>query len=150
MSIVPIPYQVDVDRKNFEIEIWQRSQTKRRYILKEKIKCAIGTEGHDTPAGRYEIYAKKLNPSWTVPNTDWAKEKGLIPGTVIPGGVFDNPLRGAFLAIVDDPTGNVGIHGTRNIDSIGTRASHGCIRVEEATAIRLYHKLPKYTPVHIY
>lgn len=150
MSIVPVPYQVDIDRKNFEIEIWQRSQTKRRYILKEKIRCAVGAIGHATPAGRYEIWAKILNPSWTIPNTQWARDKGLVPGTEIPSSDPNNPLKGAFLAIVEDPTGNIGIHGTDNIDSLGSRASHGCIRVEAATAIRLYHKLPKYTPVHIY
>lgn len=150
MSIVPIPYQVDIDRKSFEVQIWQRSQTKRRYVLKETIKCAVGAVGHRTPAGRYEIFGKKLNPDWTVPNAPWAVELGYKPGQVVPGTDPHNPIKGAFLAIVDDPTGNIGIHGTDNLASIGTAASHGCIRVPVATAIRLYHKLPKYTPVHIY
>lgn len=149
MSIVPVPYQVDVDRKNYEIEIWQLSIPKRRYILKEKIRCAIGAIGHSTPAGRYMIYGKKLNPTWTIPNEPWAIEMGYTPGQEIGPGP-NNPLKGAFLAIVDEPGGNIGIHGTANIDSLGTAASHGCIRVEPATAVRLYHKLPKYTPVHIY
>jgi len=150
MSIVPVPYQVDVDRKRREIQIWTRSARKRRYILTDRIKCAVGAEGHATPAGRYEIWAKILNPSWTVPNAQWAIDAGLKPYSVIPSDNPYNPLKGAFLAIVDDPTGNIGIHGTDNVDSLGLAASHGCLRVEKAQAVRLYHKLPKHTPVHIY
>lgn len=148
MSIKPVPYLVDVDREHCDILIWQRSELKRKYILKEKIRCAIGTIGHETPAGRYEIYGKKLNPSWTIPNAKWAIDLGYKPGQVIGPGP-NNPIKGAFLAIVNDPTGNIGIHGTADLNSLGKAASHGCIRVDPDVAVRLYHKLPKYTPVHI-
>lgn len=150
MSIRPVPYQVDIDREHCDILIYQRSEIKRKYILKEKIRCAVGALGHETPAGRYEIYGKKLNPTWTIPNVPWAIAAGYKPGQVIPSTDPNNPIKGAFLAIVNDPTGNIGIHGTANLDSLGHAASHGCIRVDPAVAVRLYHKLPKYTPVHIY
>lgn len=149
MSILPVPYQVDIDRKARKIEIWQRSQQKRRYVLKETISCAVGAAGHDTPAGRYEIYGKKLNPQYTVPNAQWAIRLGWKPGDVFSASNPNNPIKGAWISIVEDPTGNIGIHGTASLDSLGKAASHGCIRVDPTTAVRLYHKLPKYTPVHI-
>jgi len=43
----------------------------------------------------------------------------------------------------------VGIHGTGEDGSIGTRASHGCIRMHVSDVIRLYKRVPVGTPVLI-
>ena len=45
--------------------------------------------------------------------------------------------------------GSVGIHGTAEEWSIGTRASHGCIRMRVADVIALYRRVPVGTPVLI-
>lgn len=39
------------------------------------------------------------------------------------------------------------IHGTREEDSVGTRASHGCIRLRNADVERLFRAVPVGTPV---
>jgi lipoprotein-anchoring transpeptidase ErfK/SrfK len=36
------------------------------------------------------------------------------------------------------------------MESIGTRASHGCIRMRPYDVIELYEKVPKYTPIYIH
>ncbi len=41
------------------------------------------------------------------------------------------------------------IHGTREEDSVGTRASHGCIRLRNADVERLFRAVPVGTPVEI-
>ena len=43
----------------------------------------------------------------------------------------------------------VGIHGTSQEYSIGSRASHGCIRMRVADVIDLYPRVPVGTPVLI-
>jgi lipoprotein-anchoring transpeptidase ErfK/SrfK len=45
--------------------------------------------------------------------------------------------------------GAVGIHGTGQEYSIGTRASHGCIRMRVADVVNLYRKVSIGTPVLI-
>jgi lipoprotein-anchoring transpeptidase ErfK/SrfK len=45
--------------------------------------------------------------------------------------------------------GAVGIHGTAEEWSIGSRASHGCIRMRVSDVIELYRRVPVGTPVLI-
>lgn len=47
------------------------------------------------------------------------------------------------------PWGGYGIHGTDNPSSIGTAASHGCIRMYNEDVIKLYDVVPLGTPVKI-
>jgi lipoprotein-anchoring transpeptidase ErfK/SrfK len=63
----------------------------------------------------------------------------------VPGGSATNPLKARWLGIVD----GVGIHGTGAEYSIGSRASHGCIRMRVADVIALYPRVPIGTPVYI-
>ena len=46
-------------------------------------------------------------------------------------------------------SGSVGIHGTGQDYSIGSRASHGCIRMHVADVKLLYRRVPLGTPVLI-
>jgi lipoprotein-anchoring transpeptidase ErfK/SrfK len=45
--------------------------------------------------------------------------------------------------------GSVGIHGTAEDWSIGSRASHGCIRMRVSDVIDLYDRVSVGTPVLI-
>lgn len=78
-----------------------------------------------------------------MPDSDWVEPD--MRGKVIPGGDPANPLIGSFLKLYN----GVGIHGTRDVDSLGTAASHGCIRVTPKVAIHLHRKVKKGTPVVI-
>ena len=83
-----------------------------------------------------------MNPAWSVPNSDWA---GSLAGTVVPGGVPENPLKARWLGIYD----GAGIHGTDVTSSLGTAASHGCIRMSIPEVIELYDKVPVGAPIYI-
>ena len=95
--------------------------------------------GLETPAGLYAIQNKAVNAAWTVPNSAWA---GSLAGTVVPGGAPDNPLKARWMGIFD----GAGIHGTDQTGSLGTAASHGCVRMAIPDVIELYDQVKVQTP----
>ncbi len=101
--------------------------------LKETYPVAIGMPGFDTPEGEFRIANKSIDPAWMPP--DWAGE---LAGQLVPGGSPDNPLISRWLGIID----GVGIHGTRDVASLGSAASHGCIRMSPEQVIELYPQVP--------
>ena len=72
----------------------------------------------------------------------WA---GSLAGQTIPGGRYDNPLKARWMGIAN----GVGIHGTAEDWSIGSAASHGCIRMHVSDVVRLFPRVPIGTPVLI-
>ena len=127
---------ITVDRDHFTLRLFKNLKIRKRYGI------AVGMAGLSTPAGRYRIHEKQVDPAWHVPNSAWA---GSLAGQVIPGGRADNPLRARWLGIAN----GVGIHGTSEDWSIGSRASHGCIRMHVSDVIQLYRRVPLGTPVLI-
>jgi lipoprotein-anchoring transpeptidase ErfK/SrfK len=125
-----------IDRDNFKLRLFKGLKFRKSYGI------AVGMAGLDTPAGRYAIQNKQVDPAWHVPNSAWA---GSLAGQVIPGGAPNNPLRARWLGIAN----GVGIHGTAEDWSIGTRASHGCIRMHVSDVIDLYPRVPVGSPVLI-
>jgi lipoprotein-anchoring transpeptidase ErfK/SrfK len=125
-----------VDRTNFKLRLFKRLKLAKTYGI------AVGAAGHDTPTGTYTISNKAVNPTWHVPNSAWA---GSLAGTTVPGGAPNNPLKARWLGIYD----GVGIHGTSEAWSIGSRASHGCIRMHVPDVIDLYPRVPVGTKVLI-
>ena len=81
---------------------------------------AVGTASYPTPRGTYEIIDKQVDPAWYPPDSPWAAGLGPIP----PGP--GNPLGTRWIG-TSAPA--IGIHGTYAASSIGTAASHGCVRM---------------------
>lgn len=79
-------------------------------------------------------------PSTPTPTGTWK----IIQKTVNPGGPF-----GARWMRLSIPWGGYGIHGTDEPESIGTAASHGCIRMYNEDVIELYDIVPLGTVVNI-
>jgi lipoprotein-anchoring transpeptidase ErfK/SrfK len=129
------PIALVVDRSNFQLHLYERLKLTRSYII------AVGALGFDTPAGMYSIQNKAVNPAWSVPNSDWA---GALAGTVVPPGP-ENPIKARWLGIYD----GAGIHGTDVTSSLGTAASHGCVRMSIPEVIELYDKVPVGAPIYI-
>jgi lipoprotein-anchoring transpeptidase ErfK/SrfK len=125
-----------VDRASFQLHLYERLELTRSYTV------AIGALGFDTPAGMYSIQNKAVDPAWSVPNSAWA---GSLAGTVVPGGVPENPLKERWLGIYD----GAGIHGTDVTSSLGTAASHGCVRMSIPDVIELYDRVPVGAPIYI-
>lgn len=127
---------ITVDRRTFRLRVFKRLGLSKTYRI------AVGSAGYTTPAGMYSVTSKQVNPAWHVPNSDWA---GALAGQVVPGGAPNNPLKARWLGLRD----GIGIHGTSEAWSIGTRASHGCLRMHPKDVIDLYDRIPMGTPVKI-
>jgi lipoprotein-anchoring transpeptidase ErfK/SrfK len=125
-----------VNRGSFQLTLYKHLKPAKTYPI------AVGQVGLETPAGLYHIQNKAVNPAWNVPNSPWA---GSLAGQVIPGGAPNNPLKARWMGIF----AGAGIHGTDAIGSIGTAASHGCIRMRIPDVIELYDQVPVGAPVYI-
>ena len=130
------PVLLIADRYNFKLRLYKRLNLQKEYTV------AVGAVGFDTPAGLYHIQNKAVDPAWHVPDSDWA---GDLAGTIVPGGTAENPLKARWLGIFD----GAGIHGTDQTYSLGSAASHGCIRMAIPDVIELYDQVPVGAPIYI-
>jgi lipoprotein-anchoring transpeptidase ErfK/SrfK len=130
------PTYLTVDRSNFELTLWKDLKPVKTYTV------AIGAQGFDTPVGTYNIENMAVDPAWNVPDSDWA---GDLAGTVVPGGSPENPLKARWMGIYD----GAGIHGTDDVGSLGSAASHGCVRMAVPDVIELYDQVDVGTPIYI-
>jgi lipoprotein-anchoring transpeptidase ErfK/SrfK len=131
------PAVLVVNRGAFKLTLYKNLKLAKSYGI------AIGQVGLETPAGLYHIQNKAVNPAWTMPNSDWVAPKDR--GKVVPGGTPENPLKARWLGIFD----GAGIHGTDAVSSIGTAASHGCVRMRIPDVIDLYDQVPVGAPIYI-
>ena len=136
----------ELKRKYDTVIIVNRTQFRLRLFkdlkLQETYPIAVGQVGLETPAGQYTIANKAVNPAWHVPDSPWA---GKLAGKVIPGNDPTNPIKARWLGVYD----GVGIHGTADDASIGSNASHGCIRMHIPDVEELYDQVPVGAPVYI-
>jgi lipoprotein-anchoring transpeptidase ErfK/SrfK len=109
------------------------------HVVKE-FNVATGTPQYPTPVGTFEIVDKKENPTWYNPAPDtWGAG---LPTSIGPGP--GNPL-GTRAMYLNAP--GIRIHGTWDDSSIGTAASHGCIRMHVQDSEALYPLVPVGTRV---
>jgi L,D-transpeptidase-like protein/putative peptidoglycan binding protein len=120
---------ITVDRTTFTLRLFKRLRPVKRYPI------AVGAAGYDTPGGLYRITSRQVNPAWHVPDKPWAEP---YQGQTIAPGAWNNPLKSRWLGIAN----GVGIHGTAENWSIGTRSSHGCIRMHVWDVEDLYPRVP--------
>lgn len=130
------PAIVTIDKRSFTLRLF------RGLKMSMSFRIAHGMPAYPTPSGRFRINSKQVNPIWYVPSAPWA---GALAGTVVPGGAANNPLKARWMGLV----GGIGIHGTADEGSIGTRASHGCIRMRVRDVKRLFRLVRVGTPVVI-
>jgi lipoprotein-anchoring transpeptidase ErfK/SrfK len=129
------PTLIVVERSAFTLKLYKHLRLKHAYTI------AVGQIGLETPAGIYHVQNKVVNPSWQVPNSPWA---GSLAGRTIPPGP-DDPLKARWLGIF----AGAGIHGTDELGSLGSAASHGCIRMAIPDVIQLYSQVPVGAPIYI-
>jgi lipoprotein-anchoring transpeptidase ErfK/SrfK len=129
------PSYLTLDRGAFTLRLWKHLKLAKSYTV------AVGQEGLETPEGLYHIQEKQENPSWHVPNSAWA---GSLAGQVIPPGPED-PIKARWLGIFE----GAGIHGTEETWSLGTAASHGCVRMSIPDVEELYDEVEVGTPIYI-
>jgi len=130
------PALLVIERGSFKLRFYRNLNLQKEYTI------AVGQVGLETPAGLYQIENKAVDPAWSVPNSAWA---GSLAGTVVPGGTPQNPLKARWLGIY----AGAGIHGTDDVASLGTAASHGCVRMAIPDVIELYDQVDVQTPVYV-
>ncbi len=129
------PRYVYIDRGSYTLRFYHHLRLKKSYSI------AVGQQGLETPAGLYHALDKQVDPSWHVPNSAWA---GSLAGQVIPPGPSD-PLKARWIGIFD----GAGIHGTDDIGSLGSAASHGCVRMSIPDVIDLYDRVEVGDPIYV-
>jgi lipoprotein-anchoring transpeptidase ErfK/SrfK len=124
-----------VSRETFTLRLYKQLKLVKTYRI------AVGMQGLETPAGEYTINDKQINPSWHVPLSAWA---GDLAGRIIPPGPAD-PIKARWMGFFD----GAGIHGTDETWSIGSAASHGCIRMTIPDVEDLYPRVPLGTSIYV-
>ncbi|MCX7842060.1 MAG: L,D-transpeptidase [Clostridia bacterium] len=104
-----------------------------------KYPVAVGTSSTPTPSGKFQIAVKVVDPVWG--GGGYAKP--------VAGGIPENPLGYRWMGLSINGGGDYGIHGNNSPYSIGTYASHGCIRMINSDVEYLYKIVPVNTPVWI-
>lgn len=137
------PSEIDADSETVRLEV---QLGRRRVVLYQgetTIKhypIAIGRPGWETPKGNYTVLQKLKNPSWIHP---------LKKGVTIPGGDPDNPLGRYWIGFWTNGKNWIGFHGTPNPGSVGTAASHGCIRMYNKDIEELFQQVSLGTQVSV-
>lgn len=104
---------------------------------------AIGRDGWNTPVATTKIVKKRKDPIW-IPTESIRAEDPTLPDFV-PAGP-KNPL-GKYALNLGIP--GFALHGTLAPRTIGTRASHGCLRMYPKDIEALFHMVEVGTPVAI-
>lgn len=129
------PTVITVSRSGRKLYLFKDLKLVRTFTV------AVGMAGLETPAGLYSVQDKQTDPVWHVPKSPWA---GKLGGTTVPPGP-KNPIKARWMGLAS----SVGIHGTADDSSLGSAASHGCIRMNVADVIWLYDRVPVGAPVYI-
>lgn len=118
-----VPMEIVVNIPAGRLDVLQGGERIRSYPV------SVGTAGHATPTGTAGIQRMVWNPTWTPPDSEWARdERPAGPGPNNPMGRVKMHLFGDYY-----------VHGTpaRNERHLGRPASHGCIRMRNADVMEL-------------
>lgn len=108
------PLRLEIRLSQRQVTLFRGEDVVKRYPI------AVGRPGWETPKGKYQVKQMFKNPVWVSP---------LQKGVTIPGGDPENPLGRHWIGFWTDGKNWIGFHGTPNPRSVGTAASHGCIRM---------------------
>jgi lipoprotein-anchoring transpeptidase ErfK/SrfK len=134
VRLADLPPVVVIQRESKRLHLYQGGALVRSFPI------ATGKPQYPTPLGQFTIVDMQRNPWWYPPPSDWAKGQKPVP----PGP--DNPLGTRWMGF---DRYMVGIHGTSNADSIGTPASHGCVRMYTWDAEWMFERVRHGTQVFV-
>jgi lipoprotein-anchoring transpeptidase ErfK/SrfK len=126
--------QIIVDIGDLHLYLYRDGKLVKSYPV------ATGQPAYPTPTGTYAIITMTKDPTWLPPNSDWAKNAKPIPAGA------ENPLGTRWMGT---SAPGVGIHGVPPSEdgTIGTYASHGCIRMHDWDAVDLFDRIVIGMPV---
>lgn len=124
-----------------ESSVVLRLQERRVYLysgemLVSSYPVAVGTDKTPTPQGEFSVAQMVVNPVWQSPWTGEVHQPGP-----------DSALGVRWIGFADSAAGSFGFHGTPTIESIGTAASNGCVRMYNEDVVALFAQVDVGTPV---
>jgi lipoprotein-anchoring transpeptidase ErfK/SrfK len=125
---LPNPYKLEADLNEFTMKVFKGGQQI------DAIKIGVAKNNTPTPGGIYYTTELIKTPN---PDGDYG------PYAYGLSGYSDT------LTSFNGGPGQLGIHGTNEPQYLGTRVSHGCIRMSNDDITKLAHLLPLGTPVQI-
>ncbi|MEJ7798381.1 MAG: L,D-transpeptidase/peptidoglycan binding protein [Solirubrobacteraceae bacterium] len=128
------PVAVTVSRDGRQTRVFRRGELVKTYTV------AVGSKKYPTSTGRFVVQTMQKDPVWNVPQSEWA---GDLAGETVPAGDPRNPLVARWIGF----NGGIGFHGTKSAGSLGTAASHGCVRMDPDEVIDLFERVRLGTPV---
>jgi len=129
------PMHIKVDLSARTLKVYEGDEVVKTYNV------AVGTKKHPTPTGTFRTGRIEWNPAWNPPNSAWAaKERPRKPGDP------KNPMQGVKIYFREPA---YFIHGTNAPGSIGSAASHGCIRMRVGEAKSLARRIQKHGSVRM-
>jgi len=115
-----------VDKSEFRLTVYLNGHYLKEY--------AVGIGQHDfTPAGEFTVGERLEKPSY----------RGIEYGK--PGNILGD----CWITIENKNYPGLGIHGTTEPESIGTKSSLGCVRMYNKEVYEVYNTIPKSTKVTI-
>ena len=124
-------FAIEIDCQRFELVLTHNGDVLRSF------KIAIGKDDR-TPIGKFTIEERIIKPTWYGPDG------------VYPFGHEKHILGTRWLGFNrTEECSGFGIHGTKFPDSIGTKASMGCIRMRNEDVEELFDYIPKGCAVNI-
>ena len=128
---------VVVNRGAFKLTLYKGLKVVKTYPI------AVGQIGLETPAGLYAVQNKAVNPAWHVPG----QRLGGRPGRQ--GHLRQRPDQPASRPAGSGSTTAWASTGPATTRSIGSAASHGCIRMHVSDVEDLYDRVPVGASVYI-
>lgn len=125
----PPNLRLEVSLSARQLKVIERGRVVRTYGV------AVGRAKTPTPTGSFRTGRIVWNPSWIPPRAWWARNKRPQPP-----GAPENPMQGVKIYF---RAPDYYIHGTNNPGSIGSAASHGCLRMTEGDAKALARRIQK-------
>lgn len=122
-------------KNRFKLYLYKHGKVFKTYPV------AVGQPGYPTPSGDWRIVNKRYMPTWINPHLPWSAS---MPHEIGPGP--SNPLG---TRAMDLSASGIRIHGTPASWSIGSPASHGCIRMYLSDAEEIFDLVAVGTPVDI-
>jgi hypothetical protein len=111
-------WSILVDKSMFRMWILYEGCPFKGYTI------TIGAPSKETPVAKFVMGGKNPNPAWWPPPD--VKIQGKAP---VPYGDPQNPLGKWWISLEHDIHHGIGIHGTNDPGSIGSKASNGCVRM---------------------
>ncbi|HVM41763.1 MAG TPA: L,D-transpeptidase family protein [Acidimicrobiia bacterium] len=128
VTVESVSYRIEIHLSQFRLDLVRDGDVERSYPI------GVGTDETPTPDGHY--YVKEVI-ELTRPDSAYGSHALALNG-------FSEVLtfwRGG---------GMLGIHGTNRPDSIGTQASHGCIRMHNEHVAEVAALVVRGTPVKVF